>query len=169
MLRYALPSRHSRFGITRSVQEAPPPRPGPAQTPGDRLKPATGSHQQRLSVKRPAGGPLQGRAKRATSTSLEDAAIGSSTAASSVGCSGTLFHRDIPSRDYFASQALTLPGFALTHCSAAFSGSMCFPAMRLATRFWSSAVHFQRLITPTAGEPVFANFDVISLPMIVCP
>src|SRR6476659_10423317 len=67
------------------------------------------------------------------------------------------------------SQACTLPGLALTHCSAAFSGSMCLPAIRFATKFWSFADHFQRLITPTAGEPDLANFDVITFSMIVCP
>jgi hypothetical protein len=31
------------------------------------------------------------------------------------------------------------------------------------------AVHFQRLITFTAGEPPFANFELISFSMIVSP
>ena len=73
------------------------------------------------------------------------------------------------SAGYFPSQALTFAGFALTHFSAAFCGSMCCPAIMFATWFWSSAVHFQRLITFTAGEPDFANFDDMTLSMIVWP
>ena len=42
----------------------------------------------------------------------------------------------------YLSQALTFPGFALTHCSAAFSGFSFLPEMRLATKFWSADVHF---------------------------
>src|SRR6478609_7481342 len=70
---------------------------------------------------------------------------------------------------YLPSQTLTFAWLAFTHCSAALAGSMCFPAIRLATKFWSSEVHFQRLITPTAGEPLFANFVEITLSMIVSP
>jgi hypothetical protein len=61
---------------------------------------------------------------------------------------------------YLPSQAFTLAWLAFTHCAAALSGSTCFPAIRLATMFWSSAVHFQRLITEMAGEPLLPNFEL---------
>jgi hypothetical protein len=61
------------------------------------------------------------------------------------------------------SQALTFPGFALTHCSAAFSGFIFLPAMRFATKFWSLDVHFQFLTNLRAVEPLVANFFEMSL------
>ena len=59
--------------------------------------------------------------------------------------------RAAPHRSDFSyfSQALTFPGFALTHCSAAFSGFIFLPEMRLATKFWSLDVHFQALTNLT--------------------
>ena len=40
---------------------------------------------------------------------------------------------------------------------------MCFPAMRLATKFWSADVQLNFLITFSAGEPLFANLLETSL------
>ena len=64
---------------------------------------------------------------------------------------------------YFFSQKATLPGFALTHVSAALSGFIFLPAIRLATVFWSFDVHLNLLTTATAGEPLFANLLLITL------
>ena len=41
----------------------------------------------------------------------------------------------VPSADYFASQALTLPGFAFTQTAAALSGFIFLPEIRFATVF----------------------------------
>ncbi len=64
---------------------------------------------------------------------------------------------------------MTFAALALTQVSAALSGSTCFPAIWLATVFWSFALHFQFLITFSAGDPLLANFEPISFSMIVCP
>ena len=72
----------------------------------------------------------------------------------------------LPRRDrgrYFASQALTLPGFAFTHASAALSGFIFLPAIRFATVFWSFDVHLNFLTPQTAGEPLFANLPLMIL------
>src|SRR4051812_13451452 len=46
-----------------------------------------------------------------------------------------------------------------TYFSAAFCGSMCWPAIQLETMFWSLFDgHAHRLRTETAGEPLVANF-----------
>src|SRR4026207_206588 len=66
--------------------------------------------------------------------------------------------REAPARerDYF-SQELTLALFFATQAAAALSLSMCFPEMRLDTKFWSADVHLNFLTTLSAGDPLFAK------------
>src|SRR5262245_22594884 len=70
---------------------------------------------------------------------------------------------------YFPSHAFTCFGCDLTHFSAAFSGSTWSPAIHLATRSWSVFVHVHRFANATAGDPLVANFLLITFSMMVTP
>src|SRR2546421_4948398 len=59
---------------------------------------------------------------------------------------------------YFPSHLLTVLAWESTHFFPALSGFRWSPAIHLATVSWSEFVHLNRLRTPYAGEPLFANF-----------
>src|SRR3954470_23410703 len=67
------------------------------------------------------------------------------------------------SRIYLPSQTFTLAWFLAIQACAALSGSTCLPAIIPATVFWSAFDHLKRLTTPTAGEPLVANFLLMNL------
>src|SRR5262245_20541016 len=67
------------------------------------------------------------------------------------------------------THVLTLPGFALTHFSAALSGLILSPAIHFATSSWSAFVSVNRFAKPTAGEPLVANFELMSFMITVTP